>query len=391
MKKITSVLALIGFSFISHSQNINLNNSTDYIRVQKNGETGFSRAFGLNGSNELYIGSVEETISNMYFFNKGIGYLMTIKPDGNVGIGTTVPSAKLHIDMPISSGAYFLKLANKMKFRSDGVLEWGVTSNQGILSWDTGRAVIGALANQDLSIYANASEKIRVKTNGDVGIGTNNPTSKLHVAGNGAVIKLQNTNYEDTEDAFYGWLGGYDKSGDEIWWVGEGSSSTSRQIGFYTNRNGYDLTLWNNNEGITIKSDGNVGIGTTSPDAKLAVNGNIHTKEVKVDLIGWSDFVFENNYNLPTLKEVEQHIKDKGHLKDIPSSEEVKKNGIFLGDMDSKLLQKIEELTLYTIDQEKRIEVLESKNEDLKKENLELQALSNRLAEIEKLLNNRKQ
>ncbi len=108
-----------------------------------------------------------------------------------------------------------------------------------------------------------------------------------------------------------------------------------------------------------------VGIGTETPDAKLAVNGNIHTKEVKVDLVGWSDFVFDSDYNLPTLKSVEHHIKEKGHLKDIPSAEDVAKNGVFLGDMDSKLLQKIEELTLYTIDQEKRIENLEAQNKKL--------------------------
>jgi hypothetical protein len=62
------------------------------------------------------------------------------------------------------------------------------------------------------------------------------------------------------------------------------------------------------------------------------------------------------------LKEVENHIKEKGHLKDIPSAKEVEKNGIFLGQMDSKLLQKIEELTLYTIQQEKKIKELESLN-----------------------------
>ena len=96
----------------------------------------------------------------------------------------------------------------------------------------------------------------------------------------------------------------------------------------------------------------------------MAVNGNIKAKEIRVET-GWSDFVFESDYNLPTLKEVENHIKENGHLQDIPSAEEVAEHGIFLGEMDSKLLQKIEELTLYTIDQEKRIENLESKNEKL--------------------------
>jgi len=129
---------------------------------------------------------------------------------------------------------------------------------------------------------------------------------------------------------------------------------------------------------------GNVGIGTTNPDAKLAVNGKIHSKEVKVDLIGWSDFVFFKDYKLPTLKEVENHIKEKGHLKDIPSAKEVEKNGFFLGEMDAKLLQKIEELTLYTIEQEKKIEKIQKENKSLKTMNLKLIELQKRLEKLEK-------
>jgi hypothetical protein len=142
------------------------------------------------------------------------------------------------------------------------------------------------------------------------------------------------------------------------------------------------LQIQGNNGAINtafFASNGNVGIGTTTPDAKLAVNGNIHTKEVKVDLIGWSDFVFYKDYKLSTLEEVEKHIKEKGHLKDIPSEKEVLKNGIQLGEMNAKLLQKIEELTLYTIAQEKKI------NEQSKKLKL-LKSVSQRLVEIEKLL-----
>ncbi|WP_268225828.1 hypothetical protein [Sinomicrobium oceani] len=106
---------------------------------------------------------------------------------------------------------------------------------------------------------------------------------------------------------------------------------------------------------------GSLGIGTTNPGTwKLAVNGNIRAKEIKVET-GWSDFVFEDSYNLPTLEEVEQHIKEKGHLKDIPSAKEVEENGIFLGEMDAKLLQKIEELMLYTLQQQKEIEILRQK------------------------------
>ncbi|WP_264537743.1 hypothetical protein [Flavobacterium sp. N1736] len=82
---------------------------------------------------------------------------------------------------------------------------------------------------------------------------------------------------------------------------------------------------------------------------------------------------------MPTLAEVENHIKEKGHLENIPSEEEVLKNGINLGEMNAKLLQKIEELTLYTIQQSKEIQ-------DLKEENKSLKLLSERLAILEQKL-----
>ncbi|MFQ6599578.1 hypothetical protein [Flavobacterium sp. C3NV] len=104
---------------------------------------------------------------------------------------------------------------------------------------------------------------------------------------------------------------------------------------------------------LHINGDGNVGIGKIDPTNKLDVNGTIHSKEVKVDMLGWSDFVFKKEYNLPTLADVEKHINEKGHLENIPSEEEVLKNGINLGEMNAKLLQKIEEMTLYMIEMKK--------------------------------------
>ena len=121
---------------------------------------------------------------------------------------------------------------------------------------------------------------------------------------------------------------------------------------------------WTLNNQNVYYNTGNVGIGTTTPDEKLAVNGNIHAKEVRVDLSGWPDYVFTKDHDLPTLKQVENYIKKKGHLPNIPSAKEVEENGIQLGDMNAKLLEKIEELTLYIIQQQKLIEA-QSKTIDL--------------------------
>lgn len=105
---------------------------------------------------------------------------------------------------------------------------------------------------------------------------------------------------------------------------------------------------------------GKVGIQTADPGSyELVVNGEIRAKEVRVET-GWSDFVFEKDYPLLSLKELEAYIKSKSHLPSIPSSDEVAKNGIDIGSINSKLLQKIEELTLYIIQINKEMKLLKS-------------------------------
>ena len=106
-----------------------------------------------------------------------------------------------------------------------------------------------------------------------------------------------------------------------------------------------------------------MGIGTTSPDAKLTVKGNIHAEEVKVDLnVPAPDYVFKEDYDLKSLQEVQDHIQKHGHLPNIPSAKKMEANGIDLGKMNMKLLEKIEELTLCLIAQEKIIDRLQEEN-----------------------------
>ena len=103
---------------------------------------------------------------------------------------------------------------------------------------------------------------------------------------------------------------------------------------------------------------GNVGIGTDNPTYKLSVLGNIRSNEVVVET-GWADYVFDKKYILKPLGEVEKFIRENKHLPGIPSATEIQKNGLHLGDTQKMMMEKIEELTLYMIEANKKIEKLE--------------------------------
>ncbi len=106
---------------------------------------------------------------------------------------------------------------------------------------------------------------------------------------------------------------------------------------------------------------GNVGIGTSNPTEKLSVNGNIRAKEIVVELANWPDYVFEKRYLLKPLDEVEAFIKQNNHLPNIPSAAEIQSNGLKVGEVQTKMMEKIEELTLYVIELKKEIDLLKKK------------------------------
>src|SRR5690606_16940493 len=135
--------------------------------------------------------------------------------------------------------------------------------------------------------------------------------------------------------------------------------------------------------------DGNVGIGTTNPDAKLTVKGKIHAQEVKLDLEGAAapDYVFNEDYDLKTLDEVRAHIDKEGHLPNVPSAKDMESNGINLKEMNLKLLEKIEELTLYILEQDKKIKTQDASINRLKNNNEKLESIQKRLEHIEATIN----
>lgn len=173
--------------------------------------------------------------------------------------------------------------------------------------------------------------------------------------------------------------------------TGPGNFSTINNQLYINNNIGYGEVplIWGDFANDLLKFNGKVGIGSVGAYAsgmfpnsastvnvsnyKLFVTGGILTEEVRVSLAStWADYVFAKDYKLPTLTELEKQIKIKGHLPNMPSAKEVKENGIELGEMTKMQQEKIEELTLYAIEQNKT-------NEKQSKEIAELKSLVNKL------------
>ena len=271
---------------------------------------------------------------------------------GNVGIGTLNPSRPFHLNQTINDAALLISAPNNLQSIELHLAD-NINGEYGFFSLGGGTKLRG---NGQPSSFS-----------GKLGIGVESPTEALEVNGN---ISLGIDKSSSTRDNTYGnklFFLGANRNTDDLWIArynvmsSPNSSEVRLNLGDDPGHYGDKFVVGVTKTGIwypkfSVSGNGNVGIGTTTPDSKLSVNGTVHAKEVKVDLSNWSDFVFENSYSLPTLEEVENHIKKYGHLKDIPSSVDVEKNGIFLGEMDAKLLQKIEELTLYTIQQDNKLQ-----------------------------------
>jgi hypothetical protein len=265
---------------------------------------------------------------------------MRIDTVGNVGVGTASPGASVDIWKPYSAGTDSLRFSY-----NDGAAYW-----MGIQPYVVTAGNVGyKFRTNNGSI---TSEALAITGAGSVGIGTASPLAKLDVSGSGTASLFRTVH-----------IG----SGGSLLFEGTGATSSR----FSIDVNIFRVTGFGNTSLYADTYTGNVGIGTTSPTHKLAVNGTIRAKEVIVDT-GWSDYVFKPDYKLASLSEVEGAIQRDGHLPGIPSAQEIAEHGVRMGEMQAKLLAKIEELTLHQIAQEKRHAELELQVQLLQKENRSL-------------------
>jgi hypothetical protein len=305
-----------------------------------------------NATTPAFIGMLDD--SNVGFYGaSGAGWGLNMNTaSGKVGIGTTAPADRLTV--------------------ATGIRQYGMVHTDGDVSvgtWvgDFNGATggwLGTKSNHSLNFFtAGGSATMTILPNGNTGIGgpatdyrlainsnivqVNNNTHVLSLKGRNPVLAFVNEN-----NSSFGYI--------KMW--------NNAPFAPYTNglvigaNPGYPLFFSTNNYGVsmTVADNGNVGIGTTNPTYKLSVNGNIRSKEVVVES-GWADYVFDKSYRLPSLNEVENFIIEHKHLPNIPSAKEVEEKGLHLGDTQKKMMEKIEELTLYLIKQNKRIEILEKK------------------------------
>ncbi|WP_189629027.1 hypothetical protein [Roseivirga thermotolerans] len=368
----------------------------------------------------LYFRGLRETsgVSTHYMGTDGIGsYDLKINADenffietnnterfritgvGKVGIGTTSPSQLLTVagNIKVNSGLFYTD-ASQVQFGNEAGY-WAAVNSRGINTGDWtnspsyGEFITGSNYNMQFKIQGQTRLFID-KANGNVGIGTSSPNAKLEVNPNGNGNAIGTKDNIDGVSRIYAWNQSSGTNSAAQLMLNAGSSdfgdrgatiqytSTGNILNIDNTGDPSSVIAFTNRtstttaEAMRIHSNGNVGIGTASPNEKLEVNGNalfqgnIESMKVKVTQTpgNWPDYIFSPTYELKPLKEVEQFIQQNRHLPEVPSAKEVEANGLDLGDMEATLLKKIEELTLYVIDQNKRLEKLETENKELKEE-----------------------
>lgn len=317
-------------------------------------QTGNTSSYNMGIDNNEIQARVNGVPSELYLQDSGGDLIM--KGGGNVGIGIANPEIRLQVGN-----------GTDVNGTSGGFIQIGTSTGQNI-GIDNNEiqarvnGVPGVLYMQD------SGEDLIMKGGGNVGIGIADPLEKLHIGNNGN-IRLDG--YLDTYTTFNTYAGGPNKSAVLQIDPHPGLNTSTSSIRFFSSTNtSADVTLYifkgngtsqhnhafRGNGNSYMSLTGNLGIGTTDTQGyKFAVKGNIGAEEIEVKANYWADFVFDKNYPLKSLKQVKKYIQKNGHLPDVPSEKEAISSPLNLAEMNILLLQKIEELTLYTISQEEKI------------------------------------
>lgn len=343
----------------------------------------------------------------------------TFPTSGKVGIGTISPAEKLHIYRD-STGYYnpllileddLLNGYTQMAFKGTGkTFHLGVGGGS-----ESGFSVANKFYIYDVG---NSAMRWVVDASGNVGIGTTTPGNRLAIysaTANTSGLQFSRLNNTATAASPNGKVLSLDASGNVILvrdsasaWGLTGNSGTNPSANFFGTTDSADLVFRTNNaERSRFLANGNhivgtgtdkgktfqvfgtgyfgntVSIGTDSTaDASynLYVSKGVRARKVRVDIDAWADYVFNKNYRLPGLKDVEAFIQKNNHLPDVISADEAVKQGIDLGENQAVLLKKIEELTLYTI----------GHNKDLEKLQKQVEAQQSQIAELKNQLEARK-
>jgi hypothetical protein len=320
------------YTGITNAQ-LKLQATSGYIRVPHLSENAvISAVYNFETGKNVYWG--EPNDAGLYVF-RGRN---TVIEQGKLGIGTTSPEERLELksETPVLS----LHSPGQATFKIG--VEGGLFK---IASMDNGfGGHIGSFASNDVQVLTMTSSS-------NVGIGTTSPgtwfpSKTLEVSANRPVLKLTASLPTDLSTIVF-----TNSNIDAANHMGEFHVNYQ----FSQNDNSKSLLRFGSypsGEVLSLRSDGFVGIGTSSPDAKLTVKGIIHTQEVKIDLQGAvaPDYVFEKDYNLPSLESIKSYIDQNKHLPEVPSAKEMEANGVNVGEMNMILLKKVEELMLYVIE-----------------------------------------
>lgn len=315
--------------------------------------------------------------------------------DDNVGIGVANPAYKLQVDNSNSTRSMYIKSSydgSSTKYSVYSQLDSNGTGlRYGLYSDVDGK---GSDASASYGVYANVTSNGSSANNYGV-YGYVNPTGTgthygvyANAGGDGNYALYANNSSTDGHAGYFngnlrvnngsatiGTTSNLDaalgvEDADATGYAFRVRSGTATKFLVYDNGGSSIGSNFTSPPADGLYVNGNLWVNTTSGATgyELAVDGQIICEEVKVQISGsWPDYVFDEGYKLPTLDEVEKHIEEKGHLPNIPSACEVEDDGLTLGEMQKKLMEKVEELTLYTIQQQKEIEALKKQNEELLK------------------------